>query len=439
MYPVLPVALFAIVATGPIQDNSFLWHVRAGSVQLAFSRVLTRDPFSYMVIGEPWRTQSWLAELLYAVLESAFGGVAWATVLVGVVGVCTLGITGLTIFRNARSTFMTSVWLFIGVWLLAPFDQPRPVIFSYLLLALLVLVLSLREHLWWAIVPIVWVWAAVHGSWIIGVGLVILVAISRRSVRTGIVGGLALLATATTAHGLGAWGVIASFARNSEALGYMQEWQVPDFGDIAQAPYVLILFGLLVASVRGKITLAELWVVLPFMAFGLTSHRAVPVAALVLLPIAARSIDFSPPVGADRVKAIPWIVLFPIAALVVAAYSLSSKELYPERFPSDVAIDAAGPGRFFHDEAVGGYLIYRDGPGRGVYIDDRAELYGVERLDEFGAAVDGDYVKLFNRLSMEAAIVKPEWPLRMTLLRDGWHVTYEDEYFAVLVSAGSDQ
>ena len=65
----------------PISDNSFLWHVRAGTVQLDLGEVLRADPFSYTSGGEPWRTQSWLAELGYGWLERTFDGVGWSVLL----------------------------------------------------------------------------------------------------------------------------------------------------------------------------------------------------------------------------------------------------------------------------------------------------------------------------------------------------------------------
>ena len=62
----LPWVAVGIVARGAIRDNSFLWHIRAGSLQTEMGQVLTADPFSFTKLGEAWRTQSWLAELGYA-------------------------------------------------------------------------------------------------------------------------------------------------------------------------------------------------------------------------------------------------------------------------------------------------------------------------------------------------------------------------------------
>ncbi len=437
LYPVLPLALYAVVVPGPLGDNSFLWHVRAGSVQLASGRVLTRDPFSYVAGGEPWRTQSWLVELLYGWLELIFGGVAWAPVMVVVVTIVTLSLAGLVAFRWVRSTFSIGVWLFVLGWLLLPFGVPRPVVFSYMLLAMLALVLALDDRVRWVVVPIIWLWAGVHGSWIIGLGLVALVAVGRRSLPTAAVGAAAATATLTTAHGFGAWDIVLSFARNSTALEYMAEWGAPDFGSIVQAPYLLILVGLIIASVRGRITMSDLWVVVPFMLLGFTSNRTVPVAALVLFPFATRSVHVSLPPSTRRFHALPWVVVSIAIAIAMIVQARNPAEFDADRFPSDAAIAAAGPGRFFHDDAVGGYLIYREGPERLVYIDDRAELYGATRFGEFLEARNGDYRILFDRYEMTKALVRPDWPLHTELLRDGWRITYEDGAFSVLVQDGS--
>ncbi|MGH8915100.1 MAG: hypothetical protein ACRDZM_11375, partial [Acidimicrobiia bacterium] len=70
---IVPWVALVIDAWAPIRDNSFLWHVRAGELQAVAGEVLVSDPFSFTMFGEPWLTQSWLAELLYAWGESNWG------------------------------------------------------------------------------------------------------------------------------------------------------------------------------------------------------------------------------------------------------------------------------------------------------------------------------------------------------------------------------
>ncbi len=434
LYPVIPLAVLAVVPLAQLRDNGFLWHVRAGVMQLASGRVITLDPFSYTAGGESWRTYSWLAEILYAYLDSVFGGIEWVPVLVALVSVTTLSITGLTIYSASRSVVVASGWLIVGIWLLAPFSQPRPVVFSYLMLTALVMILTSGDKVWWAVVPLIWLWAGLHGTWVIGIGLVVLAAAQHRSSKLGIAAGVAAITSGLTAHGFGAWKVLVSFAGSTGALEHLQEWFPPDFGDIAQMPYLLIVGGIVVAATWGRISLADLWVVLPFMAFGFMTRRSVPVATLVLVPFAARAVIVHLPQSRAKWNAIPVVIATVIAALVIGAHATSHVELEPERFPSDGAIEAAGDGHFFHDDGVGGYLIYRSGPDRQVYIDDRAELYGAERFAEFAAAKEGTYEDLFERLDMRSAILKTKWPLYTILLRDGWAIEYEDENFVVLMA-----
>jgi hypothetical protein len=438
LYPLIALAIYPVVAAGPIGDNSFLWHVRAGAAQWDLGRVLSSDVFSYTRAGEAWRTQSWLAELMYSGLEAATGTVGWAAAFVAVAGLGALALIGIALYGATRSTFTTAIWLFIAVWLAAPFANPRPVILSYLLLAALVLVLRLDDRILWAVVPLMWVWAAVHGSWMIGLGLIVLVAISRRSWKVAAVAGLSAVAVTLTAHGVGTWQIAWEFAQNRDALEFLSEWGRPDFLDIVQAPYLLVAVGVVVAVLRRRIPFNALWVVIPFLLFGLTTERTVFPAAIVLLPYAALAFDVSVPVRASRRPVVAWVVAIAVVAVGVIALLRPVDTFDPARFPSDEVLAALETDRFFHDDAVGGYLIYRDWPAQQVYIDDRAELYGARGFAEFRAAKQGIYEDLFARYGMTEAIVKDDWELGAALARDGWVVSYEDEFFVVMRAPGSD-
>ncbi len=438
LYVLIPIAGFAMLSfMRSIGDASFLWHVRAGELQMVTGRVLAVDPFSFTAGGETWRTQSWLPDLVYAYLEATLGGVGWAPILVGVVGAATLAITGISAYGNCRDTVVTGIWVAIATWLLVPFAQPRPVVISYLLLASLVLVISRGAALQWTVVPILWVWSGVHGSWIIGLGLLTLWAIERRSPKLGLLLATSAATTALTAHGLGAWMIVSTFVRNAGALNYIQEWRPPDFADIAQAPYLLVVASLLVAAVVGRIQIRALWVVLPLLVFGLTSRRAVPVAALVLVPFASRWVFHRMLWRRSAWTPIPGLLAVAIAGLVGATLVGSERRIEPTEFPNDLAIEAVAGRRAFHGMAVGGYLIFRDQPGSFVYIDDRAELYGERRFADHSAALRGDYEGLFDRLDIEVAIVEPDWPLTKILLRNGWLTEYQDERFLVVSVPGT--
>lgn len=421
LFPLIPVFIVALLAAQPIRDNSFLWHVRAGAIQLVDGAVLVADPFAIAKLGTPWRTQSWLLELLYAQIDSMSTSLVWVGIFVFVVGGATAGVIGMSIYRSTASPITLSLAMIAMIWLAGPLLQPRPVIVSYLLLALLVVVLQNRAKALWLIVPIIWIWAAVHGSWVIGGGLVVLElmrTLDRRLLKAGIA---ALATTLLTAHGLGVWEILVDFAGAQGALALIDEWQSPDFGDFMQAPYVLLIVGIIVAGMRGKLSGRDLIVILPFLFFGMTSRRAVFPAAIVLAPWAALSL---PPVKVPQSKMSPGLVgaaMGIVGLLVLAPMALLPLgALDPERFPSP-EIQAAMEGRsVFHDDVVGGFIIYDEWPERLTYIDDRAELYGEEFFLEFGRVRDGQYEELFAEYGFDAALVKPAWGLAQRLQDDGW-------------------
>lgn len=432
--PLVPLLIVGILAAGDIRDNSFLWHIRAGAAQKASGSVLTQDVFSFTELGTSWRTQSWLAELFYSGAESLMSSLDWVNwMILGVAGLTILFI-GLAVYHSVPSPITGSVVLLVMVWLLAPFLQPRPVIFSFAFLAALVVVLQHRERVGWLVIPIIWVWAGMHGSWVIGGLLVFLECIRTSDRKLFKVGAVALVSTLATAHGLGTWQILLDFFGSQEALDQMQEWQPPDFGGIYQMPYVGLIVGVIVGAVRGKIRTRDLVVIVPFLFLGMTSRRTVVPAAIVLVPWAAMAL---PAFRVPRSSTRPAVAVGAAALVGLLAFAPMASStvgtLYPKRFPSADALAAIEGKNAFYDDGVGGYLIYAQWPDRLVWIDDRGELHGAERLMELSTARAGNYVEVFDEYGFDAALVKPDWSLTDRLIDDGWIVTYEDPEFVVLV------
>ncbi len=421
-----------IGASRPIRDNSFLWHVRAGDLQLASGRVLTTDPFSSTMAGEPWRTQSWLADLLYGSLEQATGGLGWVPWLLVVCGTTVLGLVGWLTFRRVSDPLPVALALVALMWLGLPNLVPRPVLFSLVLLALFMVVLEIQLD--WPLPLILWVWAGFHGSFVLGLGILLLDALRRRMVWQKAAGriGVALIAVSLTAHGLGVWSMLGSFVANRGALDFISEWAAPDLLSLAVAPYVLIVVALLVAAASGRIKIRELWIVAPFLVFGLTSARAIMPAAIVLVPFAA-SAWFRPntdpgfvppgPARANLVIATALIIL-PLLALV------GFRGLDVDRFPVEAA-SYLSTEKVWHDDVAGGYLIYAN--RWPVFVDDRAELYGAEFFGEFVNTRRGMPVwwTAFDRYGIQQALVATDAGLAEVLTADGWNVDFSDDRWTV--------
>jgi hypothetical protein len=68
-----------------------------------------------------------------------------------------------------------------------------------------------------------------------------------------------------------------------------------------------------------------------------------------------------------------------------------------------------------------------------VFIDDRAELYGVEGFQQFHDLKSGlGVTETFADFGIEQALLKTEWPLVEFLEILGWDYRYRDEFFVVM-------
>jgi hypothetical protein len=151
----LPLVAAVIAARLPVRDNSYLWHVRAGSLQIQDGSVLTTDPFSFTAFGLPWRTQSWLMDLLYGWGDRLIG-LNLVTPLV-VVGSTTLVIAlALRVSRTISDPLPAAVGLIWIMWLAIGYFTPRPVLFSLGFLAIFLLATDDRR-LRWTLPFLIWV------------------------------------------------------------------------------------------------------------------------------------------------------------------------------------------------------------------------------------------------------------------------------------------
>jgi hypothetical protein len=433
LWLLVPLAMVGYRAGAALSDNSFLWHVRAGTLQLDTGEVLRSDPFSFTASGAAWRTQSWLLDLGYGGLDERIDGLAWVPWFVFVVGCCLFAFVGLIAYWATRDVTRAGIVMTLVAWIGTIFIVPRPVLVSFLLLAALVAALRFPGRLAWAMVLLIWIWAAIHGSWVMGVGLIGLEALRRRSWRLVATAAVAGMASLATAHGIGTWQVTWEFFQNRGALEYLSEWQRPNFLWPLLWPYVLAVLAIGYLAFRRRLHWADAIVIVPFAIFGTLATRSVFPALLVLLPFAAQALR--PNVEAPARSGIP-ILNWGIAAAIMAMALLGvtqSPSINERVSPPAVARAALEPGRVFHGPGAGGALIYTEWPDRLVYVDDRAELYGAEMFQVTIAAMEGDgYDEVFALWELDQALLKADWPLVDALAADGWTERYRDANWVVL-------
>ena len=423
----VPLTAIGLALRLPIRDNSYLWHLRAGERQIEAGSVLTSDPFSFTVAGNPWRTQSWLMDLAYGWLEGLRALIS-ADLTVLVSAVVLLSAVALRLARR-QSGLLAPLGVLWVMWITLGYFTARPVFPSLAMLAVLVLVLD-DIRLRWTVPLLFWVWASIHGGFIVGIGYLVLDALrlkERRHITTLLA---SLVAVTLTAHGWALWEILLRFGGSSANLDLIQEWRPPDFMTLPLLPFLLGIVGLLVVGMRGRLATRDLWVIVPFLVFAFTANRAVPLAAIVLVPF------IFPPPRAVRIGTTP--LARPVAwATIVIIVSLPF--LIPVedpglagRFPVEAATHLASLPTF-HDDGVGGYLIYTGHPG-GVFVDDRAELYGEVYADALAARdAEPGWEEMFAEYDIAQVLLLKTDAVVAVLQARGWDQTFEDEEYVVLV------
>lgn len=426
----VPWIAVAVTAFQRISDNSFLWHIRAGELQAVGGAVLTSDPFSFTAAGEAWRTQSWLVELAYAWLETRTG-LSFTGWMVGVVSLLTVVGLGLIAHRYSRSVPATSIVLLLSAVLLPQFLVPRPVLFSYLFFVLVILAWDHGSTLRWSLPLLIWLWASVHGSFVVGLGYLALRAIKDREPRAWRFVVVSGLATLLTAHGLGIFEILWDFVSARPYLDLISEWRTPNLLEPRFLPMLLAVILIVFGAARGRVDASQLWLFAPFLAFGVSAERAVVMGWIALIPIISLSL---------RGMTVKWAREFPtpVAIAFVALITVLPLFLTEGAGLDDETLPVASAGsleavRTFHDDFVGGYLIWLDGPERRVYIDDRAELYQ-ERLREFVEvrAARRDWQPVFERDAIEQVLLRNSDALLRLLEAEGWRTVYRDEIYSVM-------
>jgi hypothetical protein len=336
----------------------------------------------------------------------------------------------LAAYRRSRSISATAIVLLLTTMLMVSFLVPRPVIFSFALFALVIVAWD-RPSTRWTVPLLFWIWASVHGSFVIGlayVGLTIIAEADWKALPTAVVAGLS---TFLTAHGLGVLRILFEFSEAGPALGLLTEWRRPELLSIVFTPFLIGVAVIIVGAIRGRVTPRHLWILVPFLLLALSATRAVPPAWIALVPLIGTAMAGIKILERPRFS-MPAATIFAVFVLAAPFLLVSGPSVDEERFPVAAAA-ALEDVPTFHDDVAGGYLIWSEGPERLVFLDDRAELYG-ERLGEFVEIrdLDRDWRPVFERDGIEQVLLKADEELLGELASAGWSTAYQDEFYVVM-------
>jgi len=443
-----------------LSDADTWWHVAAGRLMIARRAVLHADPFSYTAAGAPWHTHEWLAQVL---LGGAFNLAGWGGVIL-----LTAAAAGLAAWLLAREL---SRWvdglpyvclLGLGLALGGGSLLERPH-----LLALPILIAWSAELIRaraedraprWIVLPLMALWANLHGSFMFGLALVgpfaleaLLAAApsARREVvlrwgRFGVAAGLAAMLTPDGVQTL----LFPFQLLGMTSLAHIGEWAPADFSTLGVLEIALLVSVLVFVTRPVRLSLVRGGVLLLLTHLSLSHVRYEQMLGVVGALLLARPIALAfgqgaavLPSGAQPARS--WAVAGVAAALALglAAGRLASPVVRVDGPAAPISAVAATPPavrrtHVLNDYSFGGYLIAQ---GLQPFVDSRADLYGDSFLQGYQRIAQADrgvLAKVLAERRIGWLLLRPGSPLAQAMgATPGWHRTYADRWAVVYVRA----
>ena len=435
------------------RDGDVSWHIAAGRWILEHRSLPRVDPFSFSMGGQPWLAIEWGAEIVYAAAYDLAGYAGLAAVVTLAMMALVAALIWHLVPRIGPVGLLLALTAFYLV--IVPFVMARPHLLALPILAWwTVALLRSRDHAAgppFALLPLMVVWANVHGSFVFGLVVAAAVALDvlaasgwdRRVLRRWLAFGVAsLVASLLTPYGLA--GVLHPLSISTmENLPSIGEWRASS-PEVTPLFYAVLLAGLAGVLVkRPRMTAGELLLLLfaLAMAFWHVRHQAVFIILAVLLA--------APRLGSVPARARPLfdsrrerrLALAAAGAAAVAILGVrASIALVPEEGKGRPAsVIAAIPPELrarpvFNEYSFGGPLILA---GVRPYIDGRADMYGDAFLDRYLRVVNGDF-REFDAVARQHGIAWTMMPPQSLLAKEldrrtDWKRVYADRIGAIHV------
>ncbi|HWY17005.1 MAG TPA: hypothetical protein VNX86_17870 [Rhizomicrobium sp.] len=449
----LAVYVLALLSPAIFNDGDTYWHIRAGQWMLAHRTVLSADPFSLSFAGKPWETQEWLAEIAMA---AAFQALGWSgvAILTGAAMASAAGLLGLYLAKHLDPVPCLVV-LILALACVMPDYLARPHILAlpFLVAWLIGLADANAQHRapGWRLLPVMVVWANLHGGFVFGLALIIPFALeavfadranAMRTAKNWALFAVAALA-ATLLNPRGLSGLLYPFElMRLKSLSAIGEWQSPDFHTLnpveitaLAAIFFFIWRGARMSAIRLVVLLALFHLWLEHARYGML--LGIVGAVLVAGPLGAaltRETASSRLWPHRRFAFTSLAAAMLVVALVRVAWPIQrTNEPGSSALAAIPASLAAEP--VFNSYAFGGLLIF---DGIKPLVDSRADLYGDVFLAEYARTIAADEPAvdaLFRKYRVTWTMLAPGDALIAAMdRRKGWHRFYADKYAVIHVA-----
>jgi hypothetical protein len=457
-----------VMATRPITDPDFWWHLRTGQYIWETGSIPRHDVFSFTLPNQPWITHEWLTEVFLYAIYAVSGQGALILVFAGIITAA----FALLYLQCPGRPYLASFVVVWGAITSAVTWGVRPQMISLLLSAVFLYILHLyrrgKTQYIWLLPPLMVLWANMHGSFFLGlvfpaahvVGATIdnlvgrgdAARLSRRDVRRlAVVTVITAVAPVLNPNGLKLltypFGTLGSPAMQQ----YIVEWFSPDFHLPQFQPFALFIILLLAGLALSRRTPGptELLFMTGFGYASLLSARHIPIFVLTTTPLLADQLlhvwhrtEWSKRYGARKrhpgtvTIVVNWVLLgvLLLSGAAKADYTLAGNAAAQrDAFPIaavDFLDESQIGGNMYNLYHWGGYLLWRVYPERRVFIDGRADVYGEKLIDEYLQVYQlrETWQDPLDRYRVTVTIIDNGSPLSTMLSeRDDWRRVYADD------------
>ncbi len=451
-------ALLLFLGRSLLSDPDVYWHIAVGRWIVEHRAFPHVDPFSATVAGAPWIAKEWLSQLLYAGAHALAG---WPGVVVLAAAAAAAAFALLAYFLLQKLAPVPALTLAVAGFVVAsPHILARPHALALPLMVgwigVLANAVDHRRPPPLALLPVMTLWANLHGSFTLGLALIAPLAfeawfnagVARRATALTWLrfGALALIAACVTPYGPEPILVAFRMLGLGQILQIINEWKPQDFSRIGGFE-VCLLLGLGFALYRGiKLPPLRIALLVGLLHLGLSQVRHVDVFGL-LLPLVlaqplARQVGAAGEAADDPSQQTSGLAHAALAACLVAMTwvlaGMSGWAPHAEISPigAVAAIKARNTGPILNSYNFGGYLIYA---GVKPFVDGRTDqLYGEAFMVRYANAVTlhnvGDFVHLLDEYGVTTTLLSPQTPALGLLDRmDEWQRVYADDVAVVHV------
>jgi hypothetical protein len=442
-----------------LNDSDTYWQISIGQWIIDHAALPRADIYSFTKAGEPWTSSSWLSQVLFA---GSYNLAGWTgpVVLASASIALTFALLAFILGRRIPAPYAVVVTL-ASLVLSTPHFLARPhVLVLPVMLAWAYGLMSASERgeapSFW-LLPLIALWANLHGGFIFGLVLAGAFAIDALwnadvarqkplALRWVLFGIGAVVACCATPYGWGSILAARKILDLGELLHLIYEWMPADFTTLGafEMSILVLIAAALYAGV--KLSPPRIALVLGLLHMALSHVRNLEIFALllplvILAPVASqfalRPARFSKITAPLALAAVLGVLLG------ASTWALAVKSTYsPPEVQSPVAaieaLQARHPKRVLNDLPFGGYMIWRKMP---VFIDGRAELYGEAFEMAYYRALQlkdvNGFLDILKTWDIDAVLLTPATPA-VGLLDNipGWQRVYSDRYAVLHVRSG---